>query len=85
MMTVFQERILAWAMVAAGVGALLGSPGMAGTAVAQNTGPWGVGDNPAAKQADATYENYVFRSSASTTRSWDHRIAGKTAKSTMQS
>ncbi|WP_213736133.1 alpha/beta fold hydrolase [Bradyrhizobium sp. dw_411] len=62
MSTAFQEKLRTWTMVAAGVGALLCGSGMVGTATAQNSGPWGGGDNPAAKQADVDYENYTFRS-----------------------
>jgi homoserine O-acetyltransferase/O-succinyltransferase len=62
MTNAIREKVRAWALVATGVGALFGSPGVASSAAAQNAGPWGGGDNPAARQADVDYENYVFKS-----------------------
>jgi homoserine O-acetyltransferase/O-succinyltransferase len=61
MTTPYQQRIWAWSVIAAGLGAIMGSMAMAGPVVAQNSGPWGGGDNPSARQADVTYDNYVFR------------------------
>jgi homoserine O-acetyltransferase len=53
------QRKCVWAIA---VGALFCVLAVADPAVGQNSGPWGGGDNPAARQADVTYENYVFRS-----------------------
>jgi homoserine O-acetyltransferase len=58
MATSLQGKCL-WAIA---VGALFCGLAVADPAVGQNSGPWGGGDNPAARQADVTYENYVFRS-----------------------
>src|ERR1700731_2678810 len=58
----FLEKIRVWTILLAGAAALSPCPAPGGEAHAQNVGPWGGGDNPAAKQADADYENYVFRS-----------------------
>jgi homoserine O-acetyltransferase len=41
--------------------AVMGLAAVSPHARAQSAGPWGQGDNPAAKQADAWYDNYRFR------------------------
>src|ERR1700722_17109863 len=58
----FLEKIRVWTILLAGAAALSPCPGPGGEAHAQNVGPWGGGDNPAAKQADVEYDDYVFRS-----------------------
>jgi len=51
-----QASGMAGALAAVATVAAVSSP-----AQAQNAGPWGQGDNPAAPQADAWYDNYRFR------------------------
>jgi homoserine O-acetyltransferase len=43
------------------VGGILIATLLGGAALAQSGGPWGKGDNPAAKQADAIFPDYRFR------------------------
>ena len=43
------------------VGGILAATLIGGAALAQSGGPWGQGDNPAAKQADAIFPDYRFR------------------------
>jgi homoserine O-acetyltransferase len=43
------------------VGGILVATLLGGAALAQSGGPWGKGDNPAAKQADAIFPDYRFR------------------------
>jgi hypothetical protein len=43
------------------VGGILVATLLGGVALAQSGGPWGQGDNPAAKQADAIFPDYRFR------------------------
>jgi homoserine O-acetyltransferase len=62
MKTALPRKIRGWTILAGTAAVLAFSPGPGGQAAAQNAGPWGGGDNPAAKQADAEYDNYVFRS-----------------------